>query len=217
MRYSMTNESKKPQYEYDTLRIVLEESRNLRYNQLEHLYQVSGYIWNNLSFLMILLGIYTSSFIFLCDNSTNQTATKSIITSPLICSFILISIAIVYCLKHIYPTDMYKNPIPNAIYRMIINKKKDVSKKLIEMNLSEYRSSIIKTEERNAIRKQIILIAVASIFEFMLFVFINVFEDQYFLKINIISIIFFICFLIYIRYNIEKESARITKKHYALK
>lgn len=119
----MPNPPKK-EPEEDVLQIVLNESRDLRNQQLNQLFQNSENMWGTLNFLMLILGIYISAFLFLCDNGNLNTGLESIATCPLIFCIIFLLVAIIKCIKAVFPTYMFKVPDKNSIYGLIVKEKK---------------------------------------------------------------------------------------------
>lgn len=205
MQDTLENESK---YEEDVLQIILNESRDLRNQQLDHLSQNSENIWGSLNFLMIMLGIYISMLLFLCEPDNVYLTSKSIIVCPLVFSILFISVAIIRCITGIFPTNMFKVPTTNAIYGLVVEEKETVLNHLIQTYLIGYGSIIVKTEERNSLRKEIIIVALASIVEFILFALMFLFKNQV-IALTTISIIFAAIFTAFILNFKEKEKKRI--------
>lgn len=199
---------KQQDYEEDVLQIVLNESRDLRNQQLNQLFLNSDHFWNTINFLMILLGIYISSFIFLCDNGKLNFSLDLIITCPLIFSVLFVVIAIVLCLYSTFPADMFKIPLPNSIYELCRKDKETVLDSLIKTYLIGYRDIMVKVKERNSLRKELIIVAVASIIEFAFFASTFIFKNEITLII-VISVIFFLLFEVFLVYFLENENKDI--------
>ena len=168
----------KPKYDVDVLQIVLNESQNLKNKQLEHLFLTSENIWSSLNLLLILLGIYTSTLLFLGGDNKLHVPAESIITFPLVFSFLLITYAIIRCVMGIFPTNAYKVITAGSIYESIIKDKETVLDEFIQTYLIGYKRDIIRTELRNSLRKEIVLLALASVLQFVLFVALIFFKDQ---------------------------------------
>ena len=192
-----------PEFKEDVLQIILNESRDLRNQQLEHLFQTSEGIWSSLNFLMVILGIYASVFLFLCDFNNVHLMSNKIIICPLIFSFLFIILAIVRAIIGIFPTNKFRVPTPNAIYELLIEEKEIILKKFIQTYLLGYRKIIISAEERNSLRKEIIMAALASIVQFIFFVLTLIFKNLIimFVTTSIIFVILFTVFMISFKQN----------------
>lgn len=168
----------RPKYDVDVLQIVLNESQNLKNKQLEHYSLTSENIWSSLNLLLILLGIYTSTLLFFGGDNKLHVQAESIITFPLVFSFLLITYAIIRCVMGIFPTNAFKVITAGSIYESIIKDKEIVLDEFIQTYLIFYKRGIIKTEKRNSLRKEIVLLALASVLQFVLFVALIFFKDQ---------------------------------------
>ena len=168
----------KPKYDVDVLQIVLNESQNIKNKQLDHLFLTTENIWSSLNLLLILLGIYTSTLLFFGGDNKLHVLAESIITFPLVFSFLFITYAIIRCVIGIFPANILKNITAGSIYESIIKDKEIVLDEFIQTHLISYKRSIIETELRNSLRKEIILLALASVLQFVLFVALIVFKDQ---------------------------------------
>ncbi|WP_162197616.1 hypothetical protein [Methanosarcina horonobensis] len=197
-----------PEFKEDILQIILNESRDLRNQQLEHLFQTSENIWGSLNLLLVLLGIYASVFLFLCDFNNVHLMSNKIITCPLIISVLFILFAIVRAIIGIFPTNKFRVPTPNAIYELLAEEKEIILEKFTQTYLLGYGSIIISAEERNSLRKEIIMVALASIVEFIFFVSALILKNLTIMFVTI-SIIFVILFVVFMIGFIESEGKRI--------
>ncbi len=119
-----------------------------------------------------------------------------------------ISFAIIRAIIGIFPTNKFRVPTPNAIYELLAEEKEIILEKFTQTYLIGYGSVIISAEERNSLRKEIIIEALASIVEFIFFVLALIFKNLTITFVTI-SIIFLILFTVFMIGFIQREDKRI--------
>ncbi|MEL7664528.1 MAG: hypothetical protein AAGU10_10425 [Methanosarcina mazei] len=198
----------------DVLHVILDESRELRSQQLSYLFQVSEGMWNSLNFLIVIFSIYASIFLFLCDSDNVGYKLDSVTVYPLFFSILFLLAAIFLCVTEIFPTNKFKVPTKNGVYGLVNGDKKDVLVKFIKTYLNLYEDIIVKTEERNSLRKTIIIVTFVSIFEFILFVSTFMFKNQITNLITISIVITFAAIAVaYLFKEIDKKRIESLKEN----
>ena len=110
----------------------------------------------------------------------------------------------------IFPTNAFKVITAGSIYESIIKDKEIVLDEFIQTYLIFYERGIIKTEKRNSLRKEIVLLALASVLQFVLFVALIFFKDQNTI-VNLLSCESFVLSILVVLRVKDDEKCRINE------
>jgi len=198
---------KEPEFKEDFLEIILNESRDLRSQQLSLLNNISESISNILNFLMVMLGIYISTILLISDSKLINIKLDLINIFTLLFSLIFILIAIIRCLVETLTTVQQKIPSKGKVYSLLEeNEKRDLLLEIIKTYLNEYENFLIQGMEKHYLRIRIIVLAFASIFEFLLFAFINIIKtNSLFYSILSGTLLILVIFLYYFITRFEEN------------
>lgn len=178
----------------EVLRLVFEESKNLRNEFADRLIYNADKIWGLQNVLMVLLGAYITFFTFILGDG-KEVFNKSSTSYPMCLCFILLALALFLTLKGIIPKYTLFAPDPKSVYAYIGDDQNKAIKDFIGTYLHHYKETLIRIEEVNTLRKKIIHIEIYSITEFVLSVFIYILDDKYVQLINMFSALLLIVFV----------------------
>lgn len=161
----------------DLLEIIYEESKALRTEITERIFQNSEKMWKMLEILILLLGVYTTVYLYILNEYKKQVVSNPSIVFPTaislpavfcICFFL---VSFFYALDGIQPKPSFFATIPDDLYKVMINhriEKNFTLKELTLSNLQQYKKSVSILEKINCRRRRVIYPLYFSLFEFIL-------------------------------------------------